>query len=174
MPDDAPDEFAHDDLPTFPTAYKESTYDVDNVYVAAVDLKGHSNKLYVAVPPGVKAQVDELIAARSIPMLRTVNDVFRDALIHRFHQYSIRLKEESPRWSGELEILARNLEIDSRAAALIRSQEDDERRYKMGMRLLKKANEYPGSIERARELADCLVNKRLRNNLLQAITQTEI
>lgn len=58
-----------------------SSFDEDEYYTTSVDDKGHFKTSHVATPPDIHAMIMGLVGDPNHPY-RTVNDVYRDAVIH--------------------------------------------------------------------------------------------
>lgn len=65
------------------TVTKGNKYDIDQTYTHSTDDKGHYEDVRVKVTPTMQAMVEEVI--KDLPEYRNIQDVFRDAVVHRLH-----------------------------------------------------------------------------------------
>ena len=63
----------------------ESKYDPNEFYVRTVDKRGHKETVHVAMPPDLFAEIHETANNPNFPFYRTVQDLMRDAVLHRMH-----------------------------------------------------------------------------------------
>lgn len=73
-----------------PDPFKLTTddYSVDDFYIASKDKARESEVIRVRVPAQAARQMSEIIQQRRVPMYRTREDFYRDAVIHRLHYLS--------------------------------------------------------------------------------------
>lgn len=148
----------------FETSYKQPSYSRENFYVSATDSKGHGLKARVSVPPEVKGRIAAMIASRVFPMYRTEEDVHRDALVHRLHELGEMTKDTSPVWSGELELISRQMQIEAELETIARLIEMDNRIDREARNLLDH-RPYPGVEEAVRRALTAITNPELRDRL---------
>lgn len=60
-------------------------YSVEKFYTKSTDGHGHRVNARTQIPPGVAAQVSQVIASRRVPEYKTPGDLYRDAIYHRLH-----------------------------------------------------------------------------------------
>lgn len=99
-----------------PWALSQQGYDRNKLYTRSTDGQGHSATLYSKVSPALMHEIQALIQSRSIPELRTVADVVRDALIHRLHDYRDMLPPGALNLGHAIAIEMRQAEIDKMRA----------------------------------------------------------
>lgn len=68
-----------------PFKLENDTYDPSKFYVRSVDKNGHKESFYVTMPPIWHGIVNEIARSDKYPDYRSVQDLVRDALIHRIH-----------------------------------------------------------------------------------------
>jgi len=62
---------------------KGAGYNIDDVYSHSTDDKGHYERVRVKLSPALEAMLAEIVTHD--PRYRTIEDVIRDALVHRVH-----------------------------------------------------------------------------------------
>lgn len=69
----------------------DGSYSPDDFYVASTNQHDHSETTQLKLPKHVKALANQFVNNEEIPAYRSVNDVIRDALVHRLqylqHEY---------------------------------------------------------------------------------------
>lgn len=60
-------------------------YSPDRFYTRATDGKGHAELLHLKLPPELASALAQIVQSRAIPEYRTVQDLIRDAIVHRLH-----------------------------------------------------------------------------------------
>lgn len=97
-------------------------YSEDRFYTNSSDVRGHSKMLRIWIPQGIDAQVYG--AVNEVPQYRTVQDLVRDAILHRLEYLQRRYQLtddgrrllELERWRADSE--KRSLEIDTMTGAV--------------------------------------------------------
>jgi uncharacterized protein YwgA len=117
--------------------FESGGYSEERFYTKSTDEKGHGEKLQVRVPQGVDSQVYAMV--REIPQYRHINDIIRDALIHRLEylqkRYSIsddtqrfleleRMEADSDRAKAEVEMMSSSVRRLDEALAIHYQAED--------------------------------------------------
>lgn len=97
-------------MTTDPFSPDDPTYHPDEFYVASTDGRGHTTKMRVNLPPMIAAQLGQLVASRSITAYRTVQDIIRDALIHRLHHLQNEIKIDDLGQALDLQIMRSRLD----------------------------------------------------------------
>jgi hypothetical protein len=63
--------------------FDDTTYSLEDFYTKSVDSRGHREMTRVAFPPNVLSTLSTIVQSGKIPAYRTVQDVIRDAVLHR-------------------------------------------------------------------------------------------
>lgn len=60
-------------------------YKISNFYTRSTDSRGHKESIHLKVPPEIASTMSQIVQKGSIPQYRTVQDLIRDAIVHRLH-----------------------------------------------------------------------------------------
>jgi hypothetical protein len=145
---------------------ESSSYSREKFYVAASDKNGHNTSLRVRVPPQISGQIHALIASGQFPYYRTVEDLHRDALIHRLHDLS---DMEDVSLTEDMQEMLVQQEAISQMEAKQRRIESDQTVYRMATDLARDGVKYPGIIDTAIAHAELIRNGDLRDDALRVI-----
>jgi len=63
--------------------FDDTTYNLEDFYTKSVDARGHKEVTRVAFPPNVLSTLSTIVQSGKIPAYRTVQDIIRDAVLHR-------------------------------------------------------------------------------------------
>lgn len=61
------------------------SYDLDTFYTRSTNKHDHSAECKFRFPPHLQAAVVEIVASKQFPQLRSLQDFWRDAAVHRLH-----------------------------------------------------------------------------------------
>lgn len=67
-------------------------YSPEKFYTRSTDARGHTETMWLRLPPSLARVIAEVVQSRKIPQYRTAQDLVRDAIVHRLHY----LKEKLP------------------------------------------------------------------------------
>lgn len=81
---------AHEPPPSVTASWstEDVSYDRAKFYCHSTDRKGHSEPIRAPLPPTITAKMSEIIQSKRFPDLRSVQDIIRDAVYHRLHDYA--------------------------------------------------------------------------------------
>lgn len=101
--------------PTTPPTADWSTsshgYTPNEFYTSATDHRGDRSMVRISLPPSIATQIAELVQQGRIPEYRTLQDVVRDALVHRLHYVAELLKD--PQLNRSVNLLLTKARVDS-------------------------------------------------------------
>lgn len=63
-----------------PEAYSQNKF-----YTKATDGRGHSENVQVKLSPNIIGALSSIVQSKGIPEYRTIQDIIRDAVVHRLH-----------------------------------------------------------------------------------------
>lgn len=78
-----------------------AAYDQDRIYAHSTDGKGHYERIRVKLTPSMEAELARLVASQALPY-RTIEDVIRDALVHRLHYHMTTVRISNPVITAEM------------------------------------------------------------------------
>ena len=137
--------------------FDDTTYSLEDFYTKSVDSRGHREMTRVAFPPNVLSTLSTIVQSGKIPAYRTVQDVIRDAVLHRIW------------WLEKYALKESYGIIDYASLKMMRLQQFIENSLKEGQRMeaivinAEKALEYYRSLRDKEEVARIL--SELRNQI---------
>lgn len=143
-------------------AAQSAEYSRDRFYTQSTDKHGHKSTIRAEVPPGLMAEVGEIVASKVIPEYKTTRDFVRDAVFHRAHDIAEMIK------SGELRReLSTAMAIENLSA--YRRREEDE--ITLAQMFDDRLNENRSAFERAyvKMYADSATTDRGRDELARVM-----
>lgn len=96
---------------------KGQSYSTDNFYTRSTNKNDHSAECKFRFPPHLQAAVSEIIESKQFPQLRSIQDFWRDAAVHRLH-YLNEVMQNSK--------LQRQLSLEMRACRVAQQQTEVE------------------------------------------------
>jgi hypothetical protein len=146
-----------------------SSYSPDRFYVASADKNGHSHWLKMRIPPAISGHISALVASGKIPQYRTVEDFYRDAVLHRLH--SIEEMDDEVLLSPAMVSMRDKYQAIAELELMKRQAETDQNLHAEAVDLASTSFQYSGTLDEAEARAQLIEDESLRNDAIRVINR---